>query len=335
MSAIAEMELLDEVVERLLEAGLTPRVDAQGRSAGDPDALIRLKVADRELSLPVEIKRSVSAATAGAVQARLAHLGREDALLVTDHVTPSAAERFKDLGQHFADTAGNMYISAPGVLIWVAGRRPDESHRRAQRSSRAFRSSGLRIMLCLLADPALADQTYRAIADAADVSLGSVQAVMKDLVGLGHLAERKHRRQLVERDRLLDTWSEFYAEMLRPKLQIARFRAARSEWWRVATPRDNAALWGGETAGALLTDHLRPEITTLYADALPKEFVIKERLRRDAEGDVEIRRRFWRRDLPSPRLDVVPVPLVYADLLAVGDSRCAETAEIVRAQYLV
>ncbi|MGH3731745.1 MAG: type IV toxin-antitoxin system AbiEi family antitoxin, partial [Micromonosporaceae bacterium] len=94
-------------------------------------------------------------------------------------------------------------------------------------------------------------------------------------------------------------------------------------------------LWGGETAGALLTGHLRPEVTTVYASALPKDLIIQERLTRDPDGDVEIRRRFWRRDLPSPRADVVPAPLVYADLLAVGDSRTAETAELVRGQHLV
>ena len=326
-------ELLDEVIERLLEIGLTPRVHVG--AADDQDFVLHLSVANQKLVLPVEVKRSVSPATAGAVQAQLAHRGRGDGLLVTDYVSTPMAERLRELGLHFADTAGNMYFSGPGVLIWVVGRKSDGGRQRSERSSRAFRSSGLRIVLCLLADPSLADETYRTVADAVDVSLGSVHAVMKDLVDLGYLAERKDRRRLVERGRLLDTWSEFYAEILRPKLQIGRFQAARSEWWRAARPRDHAALWGGETAGALLTEHLRPEVTTLYAEALPTELVIKERLRRDPEGDVEFRRRFWRRDLPSPRPDVVPAPLVYADLLSVGDSRCAETAELVRAKHLV
>lgn len=94
-------------------------------------------------------------------------------------------------------------------------------------------------------------------------------------------------------------------------------------------------MWGGETAGALVTGHLRPEVTTVYAPALPTEFIVAQRLSRDADGDVEIRHRFWKGNLESPRPDVVPAPLIYADLLAVGDSRCAETAELVRARHLV
>ncbi len=280
----------------------------------------------------MEVKRSVTFGTAGAIRAQLARDGR-DAVLFTDYVSTPVAERLRSLGLQFADAAGNAYFSAPGVLVWVTGRRSPGSRSAPRRSSRAFTASGIRVVFCLLAQPSLADESYRSIAHTADVSLGAVQSVIKDLVDQGYVSDGKARR-LLRRDRLLDRWSEFYADVLRPKLEIGRFRSADPGWWRTSRVTDYGGLWGGEPAGALLTDHLRPETSTVYAASLPGRLLIDHRLSRDADGDVEIRRRFWRRDLPSPRADVVPGPLIYADLLAIGDSRTSEIAEMVRERYL-
>ena len=113
--------------------------------------------------------------------------------------------------------------------------------------------------------------------------------MIKDLEASGYIVDRSHRRRLVERGRLLDTWAEFYADTLRPKLDLGRFRSSRPDWWRTATPLDYGALWGGETAGALLTGHLRPEVSTVYAPSLPKELMVAQRLSRSAV-DVDGRR---------------------------------------------
>ncbi len=333
MPQVVAAELMNEVVERLRDVGLRARV--RHGDDGLPELAVRLGDRDQEELVSVEVRRTVTSNTVGAVQAQMIHRSARKALLVSEYVSPPVAERLREVGLQFADAAGNVYYSAPGVLIWVVGRRPDRTQRRGSQPNRAFRTSGLRILLGVLADSSLVDQTYRVIAKVAGVSLGSVQAVIKDLETAGYVVERNHRRRIIERERLLDTWAEFYADTLRPKLELGRFRSSRPQWWRAATPLTHGAMWGGETAGALLTGHLRPEVTTVYAPALPKELMVAQRLSRDAQGDVEIRHRFWGASLEGPRPDIVPAPLIYADLLAVGDSRCAETAELVRARYLV
>jgi hypothetical protein len=337
MSEVVTPEWVDEVIERLSDVGLRARVrHRDGRGDSPPtELLVRLDDREREEIVEVEVRRTVTSNMVGAVQAQMIHRGARKALLVTEYVSPPVAERLRGIGLQFADAAGNMYYSAPGVLIWVVGRRLPHVHQRQSQPNRAFRASGLRVLFGFLADTSLVDQTYRMIAEVAGVSLGSVQAVIKDLEATGYIVERNHGRQLVERERLLDTWAEFYADTLLPKLELGRFRSVSHDWWRTATPLDYGAMWGGETAGALVTGHLRPEVTTVYAPSLPKALLVTQRLSRDVEGDVEIRHRFWKGGLESPRPDVVPAPLIYADLLAVGDSRCAETAELVRARYLV
>lgn len=323
---LAERELLGEVVDRLADVGVPARLRD---TPGEPDLVIR--AADGDHVFAIEVKQAITSASAGAVAAQLARHGAH-ALLFTDYVNAALAERLRDSGVHFADAAGNMYLSAPGLLVWVTGRRPSPDHQVPRRSSRAFSANGLRAAFCLLADPTLAAQPYRNIAEVAGISLGSVQSVMHDLVERGHLADGKARR-LLRPDRLLDQWAEFYADGLRPKLELGRFRASYAGWWRAVPVRDYAVLWGGETAGALMTGQLRPEITTVYAATVPHQLLIDQRLRRDVDGDVELRHLFWK-DLPAPRSDVVPAPLVYADLLANGDARSLEIAGLVRERYL-
>ena len=91
-------------------------------------------------------------------------------------------------------------------------------------------------------------------------------------------------------------------------------------------------LIGGELAAARLTRHLRPGTATLYAPALDPGALLALRLGQDPDGRVEFRRRFW--TLPGDDPLLTPTLLVYADLLAIGDARCLETAELLRGPLL-
>jgi hypothetical protein len=87
-------------------------------------------------------------------------------------------------------------------------------------------------------------------------------------------------------------------------------------------------LVGGEPAAARLTRHLRPGTATLYAKAIDPKVVVGLTLRADAEGNVDFRRRFW--TFPGEEPGLTPTLLVYADLLAIGDARCLEAAQLLR-----
>lgn len=61
---------------------------------------------------------------------------------------------------------------------------------------------------------------------------------------------------------------------------------------------------------------------------------MQQRLRKTAGGDIEILKRFWNFPTLGERTDIVPALLVYADLLATGDDRNIETAQMVYEQHL-
>jgi hypothetical protein len=81
---------------------------------------------------------------------------------------------------------------------------------------------------------------------------------------------------------------------------------------------------GGEGAAARLTRHLRPGTLTIFGKTAESRFLLDYPLRTDPAGEVEILRCSWSFDNEDPAL--VPTLLVYADLLAIGDARCLETA---------
>ncbi|MFP3564619.1 type IV toxin-antitoxin system AbiEi family antitoxin [Paraburkholderia sp. SIMBA_030] len=93
-------------------------------------------------------------------------------------------------------------------------------------------------------------------------------------------------------------------------------------------------------AAALLTGYLKPATVTLYCQqAIPHKWLIDARLRLDLNGEMKV--------LNAPIPPVTPtagtpnVPpsvvhpvLIYADLIATGDSRNIETARMLREQFL-
>jgi hypothetical protein len=58
------------------------------------------------------------------------------------------------------------------------------------------------------------------------------------------------------------------------------------------------------------------------------------KIRQDINGNIELRERFWNCENPELDKTMVPPLLVYADLMATGDPRNIETAQMIFTDYL-
>jgi len=290
------------------------------------NALIRVRHGDQEVLYAAEVKRGLRPATLGAVINQLERLG-QPALLVTNYVTPPLADALKERGIAFIDAAGNAYLNHPPLLVWVKGQKPKETLVTANLTTRTFNPSGIQVLFPLLCHPDWADRPYREIAQLAGVAHGTVGWVLAELPKLGFMAEVAGKRRLLQHERLLQQWVEAYARTLRPRLLLGRFHADQLDWHKTLDPGKYGFLLGGEPAAARLTSHLRPGTVTLYGPKVEPRLLLDHRLRPDAQGKVEILRRFWKFD--SDDQLITPLPLVYADLLAIGDARCLETAKLL------
>ena len=332
MDKLNRQNLLEAVIIAAQQLGLGIEVVqlAPQLGAARADALIRVRYGDQEVLYAAEVKHGIRPATLGAVTQQLAHLG-QPALLVTDHVTPPLADALRERGIAFLDEAGNAYLNHPPLLIWVKGQRPKQKNG-ANPTTRTFNPGGLQVIFPLLCHPEWADRPYREIAKMAGVAHGTVGWVLAELPKLGFIAEVGGKRRLLQPERLLQQWVEAYARTLRPRLLIGRFHADQFEWYKTLDPGKYGYLLGGEPAAARLTEHLRPGTITLYGPKIEPRFLLDQRLRPDPQGKVEILTRFWKFDNDDPL--VTPLPLVYADLLAIGDARCLETAKLLYADII-
>jgi hypothetical protein len=293
--------------------------------------------------------RTVTPATLGAILAQTKAQALEHGkpvVLVTDYVTPPVADRLREAGQQFLDIAGNAYLEAPGWLIYVVGRKAVQTGAPAH-AARGGTPAGLKVLFALLCEPALIDLPQREIAKQANVALGAIPGILNDLRDQGHVLVMPGIRRLNANKRLLDEWAMAYARTMRPKTLVAAYNAPTVADWKTWVMEQEGTWWGGEPAAAIITDYLRPGVLTIYTEKLPAKFIHEHRLtkvpndnRGRLEAMVEVRKPFWGTALQQhyeimtgPAVTVPPV-LVYADLLATGDARCIETAEVLYDKHI-
>ena len=87
----------------------------------------------------------------------------------------------KDLGLQFMDTAGNAYINEPGMFIQITGQRPEVDPWEKAATFKGFTPTGLKILYAFTCKPDLLNATFREIAKAANVGLGTVADIFADL----------------------------------------------------------------------------------------------------------------------------------------------------------
>lgn len=326
----ADQPLLAAASEVLKDLGLDASV-RPGRSLkyGESDAVLTLHHDGSTFRYRAEVKARLNPSMLGLLE--LGFGSKEDRLLLTDYVTPPMADHLRRQRVQFVDSAGNAHLDRPGLFVFVTGRRRPGAAT-VPRRVRVFQPSGIKVVFALLSAPSLVGATQRTIAGAAGVALGSVPAVLEGLTELGFLIESKGGQRLIQRERLVDQWTESYARLLEPTLELGRFSAVSADWWRHADLTAHGAQWGGETAAALLHRHLVPERAIIYTDDIPPRLMSHYRLKADPAGRVILRRRFWNA-VPTPRLDVVPPLLIYADLMIAGDARSIDAAKQVRNAY--
>jgi hypothetical protein len=259
-------------------------------------------------------------------------------VMIIPQVTTDMAERLREEDTQFMDTAGNCFIDQPPFYIFIKGNKLQGAVK-VPVVGRAFKQTGLKVLYALLCNPGLENETYRTIAAKTNVALGMVNWVLNELIELGYLLEtgkgRARHIRLIEKEKLLQRWITGYAEQLRPKLLIGRYRGADG-WWQKALLNPEKAQWGGEVAAGKLTNYLKPQTITVYVDKdNPEAVLIQNRLKKDPGGDVELLHRFWQPDTIVPQGDTVHPILIYADLMAIGNQRNIETARILYDEHIV
>lgn len=337
-------------LERVLEAfgketGLTTRIlEWQPRlnwhTQVRPDALIEVHAPTKAEQYAVEVKNVDRFEALHQLRALWPRQANPPLVVATPHMTEQLAKRCHDMDLYFADTAGNVYLKAPGLYLYVTGRRKVADFNAAP-VGKILNPAGLRVVFALLCKPELLNATYRQIAAAARVALGAIGPVIKELETRKHITPtpagaRAPRRTFLDAQRLVQEWAVAYPIALRPKLNIRRFRAERADWTQAVNLHPYHAFWGGEVAANRLLHQLVPQTATIYTTDTntPKGLITEYRLRAATDGDTEILDAFWNTEYVTTKADVVPPILAYADLTATTDGRNLEAAKMIYDQFI-
>jgi hypothetical protein len=302
--------------------------------AGDPKAILEVHADRRKHRFGAEVKIVDRFSTPAMIKAS-GNAFREPPVLIAPYITREVAECCRQLRLPFIDTAGNAYLEAPGLLVYVVGHaRPPELLRNRYA---ALKPAGLKLTFALLCRQRLLDESYRKIAMDAGVALGTVSSDMKDLEtrGFFSLKTHPHLRKLIHPKRMLDEWVTHYPIALRPKLILGRFQAEPERIQQIDLQKQNA-FWGGEPAAEKLTQYLKPAVFTIYAQEPIAKLVAAGRMRAAENGNVEILQKFWEfeKDETEKEMNIAPPILAYADLLATHDSRNVEAAQMIYEQEI-
>lgn len=352
--------------ERLREYGIEVEWDSRRTRGPRPARLWRLQTGDRTIPvLATRLPESEWPASGPGDPGRASE-GELPRLWYAEYITPQRAAFLRAMEQHYIDTAGNVHIRLPALVLEVQGkvptgrkrhaRRPgSETVRQGQQEVRVWRRPALRLLFHLLCDPMLVERPQREVASLTGCAAGTVMHLYRDLQLLGNLVWLTDKKRRLVPDRALrDRWIVEFGQKLRPKLLLGNFEVAdKARWKDFQAPRHDA-LWGAESAAQRLGADLQPGIQTLYVHGVRAGLLSAAGLRASEQGRVELRRIFWHtteaglqadnvgteapisdtRRADSVPTDVVPPLLAAADLMATRDGRCLAAARFILSQHL-
>lgn len=228
---------------------------------------------------------------------QLQALREQQPLLVADYVPETLAHQLQQHQLNYLDTLGNGFIHAAPFFYEISGRRKKSPKMLPNRSQQTV---GTKIIYQLLQDAQLCNQPYRAIAQRAQVALGAVGPVIKELLDKNLLTnDIDGQRHLMNLTALRQQWEGGYIGRLRPKLQIERCKLS-APWNIDSLPHlireqklADQVLIGGELAAAFYCENVQAQSATLHMDAkLALKQMLQLRLLPCVDGPVTIIQQF-------------------------------------------
>lgn len=256
-------------------------------------------------------------------------------ILIARYLRPAIKKKLRQLNIAYLEINGNIFLRQNGKFLFIDANKPIRLAE--ETGNRAFTATGLKVVFQFLVDEQLLNKSYREIADFTGTALGNVNNIMKGLERDGFLIKlNRDEKRIQNKHELLEKWMAGYKETLQPNLKIGRFRFAgikKTADWKGIQLNNTDTWWGGEPAGDILTNYLQPGELTIYTTKPRNELMKELRLIPDQEGELNAFTAFWNVNKQKDKPYVHPL-LVYADLINTGDSRCQETAQMIREKYL-
>jgi hypothetical protein len=189
-----------------------------------------------------------------------------------------------------------------------------------------------KLIFALLSIPKSHEMTQKQIASLTGLSPAIVNRYIKQLENASYLVKERHRIRLLKVDRIIDQWVFEFEKFILPKV--------KSKTWALQNPdilkdlrktsfKLENGFWSGAKAADILFQSEIPANFIIYSPNISK--LIRElRLIPDPKGIITTRNFFWDFDWEQKAKMIVPLPIIFADLINSNDSRDSKVAEKIR-----
>jgi hypothetical protein len=296
------------------------------------DGQLQLKIENQTIDLFAEIRTEI----------RTIHLQKiEDQakeynpfIIMAQRIFPKIKEELRNRNIAYLEANGNIFLKEKGIFVWIDTNNLVEIKNKT--TNRAFTKTGLKVVYQFLINEQWINYTYRQIAEQTNTGIGNLNNIFTGLKQEGYLLQiNKQQYKIENKKKLLETWVMEYEKRLKPTLTIGTFRFLKEDDfynWKNLQLQKGKTCWGGEPAGDIFTNYLRPEELTIYTTETRGDLMKNYRLVPDINGNILILKKFWEYDEIND--NVVHPLLAYADLINKGDRRCTETAQKIYDEYL-
>jgi hypothetical protein len=320
---MTELEIVNVALENLAKAGIKGvlKKGAPKELDGEVDLLIN----DQHCRQFIEVKRELRNHQLPKIQ-ELAKKYKNNFLLIAERIFPKIKEELRTYQIPYIEGNGNIWLKKEKIFIWIDTNK--ELTAEKEKTNRAFTKTGLRVIFHFLLDDENVNQTYREMANITHVGLANINYVINGLKEDGYLIRlNKTKYKLIDKKELLEKWMVAYQDRLKPTLFIGRFKFLKDEEfikWKQLQFKNHNTIWGGEPAGDILTNYLKPGELTIYTEETRAELIKNYRLIPDPKGNIQVYKKFWN---INDETNIAPPILAYADLMNTGDPRNIETAQ--------
>jgi hypothetical protein len=321
-NALINIQINTDIIGKWKDIGGKNRVDGE----------INFEINNQKINLYADVKTEI----------RNNHLEKIEQLaneykpfiVVAQKIFPKIKEELRKKNIAYLEANGNIFLKVQDIFIWININNPIEIKNKV--TNRAFTKTGLKVVYQFLINENWINHTYRQIAEQTNTGIGNLNNIFTGLKQEGYILQlNKDQYKIDNKKKLLEKWINEYENKLKPTLAIGIFRFLKEDDfynWQKIELQNGKTWWGGEPAGEIFTNYLRPEELTIYTIETRGELMKNYRLVPDVNGNVKVYKKFWENE--EMNNNVVHPLLAYTDLINKGDRRCTETAEKIYDELL-
>lgn len=335
-----EQNIIIPALEKLSEiTGVSTQILNISPSKGrNFDAVIELEKGKQNCILEAEVKTEVRTASLDTIISKQ-ELTDSKIIMIAKYIPTPMKEELRKRNICYLETSGNCYIETLAMFIFISDQKTVEP--KHSEDSKLWAPAGIKFLFAVLTNPQILNTSYRNMAYTSGVALGNIGHFISEMKRDNYIITGTRNGHpylsLDNKETLLNKWSDMYRTVLRPKQIVGRFRFSKKEDrqnWHEHLSGYPDVYWGGETAGAILTEYLIPEIYTIYTNTDRFELMKNLKIIPDSNGEIEVLRPFWNEDIITDTGDTVPPMLAYAELHSSFDSRNREIAVRIKEKYV-